>query len=107
MPSGMLRREGSCRSASWIKRGLASSTGPSLFPGGAHANSACHPRGVTLSRGPWDDVIRWCERASDLPVFVDGLLVRLGAVVGFDGAFLAVVDPATLLYTQAYRRGMP
>jgi DNA-binding NarL/FixJ family response regulator len=43
----------------------------------------------------------------DLPAFVDGLLARLGAVISFDGAFLAVVDPATLLYTQAFRRGMP
>ena len=40
-------------------------------------------------------------------MFSDGLLTRLGAVIGFDGAFLAAVDPATLLYTRAFRRGMP
>lgn len=40
-------------------------------------------------------------------MFSDGLLARLGAVIGFDGAFLAAVDPATLLYTRAFRRGMP
>jgi DNA-binding CsgD family transcriptional regulator len=40
-------------------------------------------------------------------LFSDGLLTRLSAVIGFDGAFLAVVDPATLLYAQAFRRGMP
>lgn len=40
-------------------------------------------------------------------MFTDGLLTRLGRVIGYDGAFLAVVDPATLLYTQAFRRGMP
>ena len=40
-------------------------------------------------------------------MFNDGLLTRLGSVIGFDGAFLAAVDPATLLYTRAFRRGMP
>ena len=40
-------------------------------------------------------------------MFTDGLLKRLGAVISFDGAFLAAVDPATLLYTRAFRRGMP
>lgn len=40
-------------------------------------------------------------------MFSDGLLARLAAVIGFDGAFLAAVDPATLLYTRAFRRGMP
>ncbi|MCU1599640.1 MAG: putative HTH-type transcriptional regulator [Frankiales bacterium] len=42
-----------------------------------------------------------------MSVFNDALLTRLGAVIGFDGAFLAAVDPATLLYTRASRRGMP
>jgi DNA-binding CsgD family transcriptional regulator len=40
-------------------------------------------------------------------VFGNGLLSRLGTVIGFDGAFLAAVDPATLLYTQVFRRDMP
>lgn len=40
-------------------------------------------------------------------MFSEGFLARLGTVIGFDGAFLAAVDPATLLYTQAFRRGMP
>ena len=40
-------------------------------------------------------------------MFSEGLLARLGVVIGFDGAFLAAVDPATLLYTRAFRRGMP
>ena len=40
-------------------------------------------------------------------MFSEGLLARLGAVIGFDGAFLAAVDPATLLYTRAFRLGMP
>ena len=62
---------------------------------------------MTTSREGWSSVTRWCAGALDLPVFVDGLLVRLGVVIGFDGAFLAVVDPVTLLYTQAFRRGMP
>ena len=60
-----------------------------------------------MSRSAWDDVTSWCVSASDLSVFIHGLLDRLGAVIGFDGAFLAVVDPATLLYTRAFRRGMP
>jgi DNA-binding CsgD family transcriptional regulator len=42
-----------------------------------------------------------------MSVFSDGLLSRLDSVVRFDGAFLAAVDPATLLYTRAFRRGMP
>lgn len=32
---------------------------------------------------------------------------RLRGVIGFDGAFFATVDPATLLYTSAIRRDMP
>ena len=50
---------------------------------------------------------RWCAAAVDVSAFSDGLLTRLLAVIGFDGAFLAAVDPATLLYTRAFRRGMP
>lgn len=42
-----------------------------------------------------------------MSVFSDALFKRLGAVIGFDGAFLAAVDPATLLYTRAFRRDMP
>ena len=60
-----------------------------------------------MSRSAGESVTRWCATASDLAVFTEGLLARLGAVIGFDGAFLAVVDPATLLYTRAFRRGMP
>jgi len=35
------------------------------------------------------------------------MLERLPAAIGFDGAFLATIDPATLLYTSAVRRHMP
>ena len=40
-------------------------------------------------------------------MFSAGLFERLGALIPFDGAFLATVDPATLLYTRAFRSGMP
>ena len=52
-------------------------------------------------------MVRWCSSASEVSDFNAGLLTRLGAVIGFDGAFLASVDPATLLYTKAFRHGMP
>ena len=52
-------------------------------------------------------MIRWCSSASEVSDFNAGLLTRLGAVIGFEGAFLASVDPATLLYTRAFRHGMP
>lgn len=35
------------------------------------------------------------------------VLDRLAAAVGFDGAFFATVDPATLLYTSGLRREIP
>ena len=68
---------------------------------------ACHPDGVTGDRDAGEGVVRWCAAAAEVSVFSDGLLDRLGAVIGFEGAFLAAVDPATLLYTRALRRGMP
>ena len=51
--------------------------------------------------------MRWCASASAVADFSAGLVTRLGAVIGFEGAFLASVDPATLLYTRAFRHGMP
>lgn len=42
-----------------------------------------------------------------MAVFGNGLLARLNSVIKHEGAFLAAVDPATLLYTRAFRRGMP
>lgn len=36
-----------------------------------------------------------------------GVLDVLDRAIGFDGAFFATVDPATLLYTSALRRAMP
>ncbi|GAC1385258.1 MAG: LuxR C-terminal-related transcriptional regulator [Acidimicrobiales bacterium] len=35
------------------------------------------------------------------------MLERLPQLIGFDGAFFATTDPATLLYTSAVRRDMP
>lgn len=60
-----------------------------------------------VSRGAEQGLVRWCRLSAEVSVFSDGLLPRLGDVIGFDGAFLAAVDPATLLYTRAFRRGMP
>jgi DNA-binding CsgD family transcriptional regulator len=50
---------------------------------------------------------RWCSAANDVAAFSDGLFTRLATAIPFDGAFLAAVDPATLLYTRAFRRDLP
>jgi len=50
---------------------------------------------------------RWCSTANDVAAFSDGLFARLATAIPFDGAFLAAVDPATLLYTRAFRREVP
>lgn len=69
---------------------------------------ACHDGLVKVRRGVvGEGVARWCSSASDVAGFGNGLLARLDAFISFDGAFLAAVDPATLLYTRAFRRGMP
>lgn len=62
---------------------------------------------MAVGGGAGQGVLRWCAGASDVSLFGAGLLTRLGAVIGFDGAFLASVDPATLLYTRAFRHGLP
>lgn len=62
---------------------------------------------MAVGRGVEQGLVRWCAASAEVSLFSDGLLTRLGAVIGFDGAFLAAVDPATLLYTRAFRRGMP
>jgi DNA-binding CsgD family transcriptional regulator len=50
---------------------------------------------------------RWCTGVREPAVFSQGLFDRLAPVVPYEGAFLAAVDPSTLLYTRAFRRGMP
>lgn len=52
-------------------------------------------------------LVRWCSGAGDVSRFSQGLFDRLAAVVPYDGGFLAAVDPASLLYTRAFRRDMP
>ena len=49
----------------------------------------------------------WCQSATSSSALREGLLDRLQERVGFDGAFFATVDPASLLYTSAVRRDMP
>jgi len=58
-------------------------------------------------RSSGEGIVRWCTTAKDVSAFSDGLFERLATAIPFDGAFLASVDPATLLYTRAFRRGMP
>ena len=53
------------------------------------------------------ELARWCAGAAGLTELGEGLLGRVGGSIGFDGAFFAAVDPATLLYTRAFRHGMP
>jgi DNA-binding CsgD family transcriptional regulator len=62
---------------------------------------------VATPRDAGEGVARWCSGAANASIFSEGLFDRLKAVIPFDGAFLAAVDPATLLYTQAFRRDMP
>jgi DNA-binding CsgD family transcriptional regulator len=62
---------------------------------------------VAAPRAATESLIRWCSSALDVALFSAGLFERLGALIPFDGAFLATVDPATLLYTRAFRSGMP
>lgn len=52
-------------------------------------------------------IARWCAQATDPFSLAAGVLDRVESTVGFDGAFFATVDPATLLYTGALRRDMP
>lgn len=49
----------------------------------------------------------WCNAAVSSYALREGLLDRLQKQIGFDGAFFATVDPASLLYTSAVRRDMP
>jgi hypothetical protein len=53
------------------------------------------------------DIARWCSTATPSAEFGEGLFDRLASVIRFDGVFLAAVDPATLLYTRAFNRGVP
>jgi DNA-binding CsgD family transcriptional regulator len=62
---------------------------------------------VVAPRAASESLVRWCASALDVSVFSAGLFERLGALIPFDGAFLATVDPATLLYTRAFRSGLP
>jgi DNA-binding CsgD family transcriptional regulator/GAF domain-containing protein len=59
------------------------------------------------SRVLLSNLAQWCSHALELTAFSEGLFDRLAAVLPFQGAFLATVDPATLLYTRAFRRDMP
>ncbi len=58
-------------------------------------------------RSATTSIERWCSTANDVAEFSDGLFARLATAIPFDGAFLATVDPATLLYTRAFRCQMP
>jgi len=62
---------------------------------------------MAVSRRSGETLVRWCSTAVDVSPFSAGLFERLAGIIAFDGAFLATVDPATLLYTRAFRRGMP
>ncbi len=54
-----------------------------------------------------DSLARWCAAQTDPVALGEGLFDRLAKAIPYDGAFLASVDPASLLYTRAARRGMP
>jgi len=62
--------------------------------------------GVGVVRVP-DAIARFCSTTSTSVGLRVGVLERLPAVIGFDGAFFATTDPATLLYTSAVRHHMP
>jgi DNA-binding CsgD family transcriptional regulator len=69
--------------------------------------NACHDRRMADSRLLLASLARWCSTTVELTAFSEGLFDRLSAAIPFEGAFLAAVDPATLLYTRAFRRDMP
>ena len=52
-------------------------------------------------------IARLSASATDVVGFSSGVFDRLARAVPYDGAFLAAVDPDTLLYTRAFRRQMP
>jgi DNA-binding CsgD family transcriptional regulator len=54
-----------------------------------------------------DSLARWCASQIDSAVLSEGLFDRLASAIPYEGIFLASVDPASLLYTRASRRGMP
>lgn len=67
----------------------------------------CHHQRVADSCVLADRLTRWCSTAVQPSEFSEGLFDRLSVAIPFEGAFLAAVDPATLLYTRAFRRDMP
>ena len=52
-------------------------------------------------------IARLSASATDVEAFSSGVFDRLARAIPYDGAFLAAVDPDTLLYTRAFRRQMP
>jgi DNA-binding CsgD family transcriptional regulator len=52
-------------------------------------------------------IARLSASATDVVAFSSGVFDRLERAISYDGAFLAAVDPDTLLYTRAFRRQMP
>jgi len=53
------------------------------------------------------DIVGLCYRGTDSITLRREALASLRKVVSVDGAFFATVDPSTLLYTSAFREGMP
>ncbi len=80
---------------------------PSLFPGGAVRDARTYDEPMSRPPRPVDAVVRWCATTSVSSDLAAGVLDRLERLIGFDGAFFATTDPATLLYTSALRRNMP
>jgi len=54
-----------------------------------------------------EGIVRWCGTTAGSLDLRTGVLDRLTALIPFDTAFFATVDPATLLYTSAVRQHMP
>lgn len=68
---------------------------------------SCHDRLVADLRSAVGSIERWCSTANDVSAFGDGLFARLATVIPFDSAFLATVDPDTLLYTRGFSLEVP
>ncbi|HEV7679289.1 MAG TPA: LuxR C-terminal-related transcriptional regulator [Candidatus Dormibacteraeota bacterium] len=62
---------------------------------------------MTTKLLPLGSLRRLCSVAGETTSLADGVIAELGAAIGFDCAFFATTDPASLLYTSAVRRDMP
>ena len=77
------------------------------FRGVRRGAPACHHRQMASADDAARSIARLSASVSDVVGFSSGVFDRLARTIRYDGAFLAAVDPDTLLFTRAFRRQMP